>query len=164
MGSFSDFTEKLGGVLMVAGVEGFLENKKQFADAADPITVEWRQFCQAWWAEYQKKEVTSGDLYDVCFFIGASAASVDYKTKRKSILMERLVGSDRVNEQGAKCKLGRHLAKRCGQVFLISGESLDGERTEDFSVKIVRSERNTACTLYFLSPMFDEQLELGLSE
>src|SRR5208337_4103095 len=48
MGGFEAWANTIGGILAFAGVEGFLENLKQFHDEADLEGPEWEAFLTAW--------------------------------------------------------------------------------------------------------------------
>jgi hypothetical protein len=47
MGSFEDWAAIVGGMLEIAGIEGFLQNRKDFQDAAGDKDKEWEQFLEA---------------------------------------------------------------------------------------------------------------------
>lgn len=52
LGMFEDWSRVMGGVLAVAGVEGFLGNLAEFYAGADLEGAELREFLTAWWAAH----------------------------------------------------------------------------------------------------------------
>jgi hypothetical protein len=62
LGMFESWTRVLGGVLAVAGVEGFLGNLAEFYADADLEGAEIRAFLAAWWQTHQDTAVLASDL------------------------------------------------------------------------------------------------------
>ena len=48
LGKFEGWSRVVGGILEVAGVRGFLGNRTEQADAADPERAEWRSLLEVW--------------------------------------------------------------------------------------------------------------------
>jgi hypothetical protein len=48
LGKFEGWSRVVGGILEVAGVRGFLGNRAEQADAADPERAEWRSLLEVW--------------------------------------------------------------------------------------------------------------------
>jgi hypothetical protein len=65
LGMFEDWARVLGGVLAVAGVDGFLANLDDFYADADLEGAEIRTFLAAWWTAHAESRVTSADLLNV---------------------------------------------------------------------------------------------------
>jgi hypothetical protein len=65
----------MGGVLHVAGVEGFLENLDDFYESSDTEGAAIRSFLAAWWAEHGSKPVGVANLFDF-----ATNAGIDLGT------------------------------------------------------------------------------------
>ena len=55
----------LGGVLEVAGIEGFLGNLDEMMEASDGEGAAWRGFVGAWWDRFGTAEVGTSDLLDL---------------------------------------------------------------------------------------------------
>jgi hypothetical protein len=65
LGMFEDWARVMGGVLAVAGVDGFLGNLDRFYADADLEGAEIRAFLAAWWAAHAEIRVTAADLLNV---------------------------------------------------------------------------------------------------
>ncbi|MCO6439004.1 MAG: hypothetical protein J5J06_18070 [Phycisphaerae bacterium] len=137
MGSFEDYAAMLGGILVVAGVPGFLGNADQLRQRADNETGEWRAFVHVWWEKWQSAWVGVSEL-----------ATLLWESEgRRSDLLIGVVTSGR--ERGALTQLGMRLSRkrdcvigdlrivvddrgdRCGrlQYRLINAENDDGLQT-----------------------------------
>jgi hypothetical protein len=66
LGSFERWSEVIGGVLAVAGVDGFLANLDQLYQQADQQTENWREFTSAWWVAFGETDKQVSDLNDFC--------------------------------------------------------------------------------------------------
>lgn len=65
IGSYESWAQTLGGVLEVAGIEGFLGNLEEMMEASDGEGGVWRSFVSAWWDRFGTAEVGAGDLYEL---------------------------------------------------------------------------------------------------
>ena len=63
IGSYESWAQTMGGVLQVAGVEGFLGNLDEMMEASDGEGAVWRSFVSAWWDRFGTAEVGTGDLF-----------------------------------------------------------------------------------------------------
>ncbi|NOJ81079.1 CHC2 zinc finger domain-containing protein [Myxococcus xanthus] len=66
LGSFEHWAAVMGGLLKVAGVEGFLGNLDELYANADVEGESWREFVQAWWAAHGAEEVLVSSLNELC--------------------------------------------------------------------------------------------------
>lgn len=66
LGSFEQWAAVMGGVLKVAGVDGFLDNLEELYANADTEGEAWREFTLAWWEAHQGREVHASDLNELC--------------------------------------------------------------------------------------------------
>ncbi|WP_434345657.1 CHC2 zinc finger domain-containing protein [Myxococcus virescens] len=66
LGSFEHWAAVMGGLLQVAGVEGFLGNLDELYANADVEGESWREFVQAWWAAHGAEEVLVSTLNELC--------------------------------------------------------------------------------------------------
>jgi hypothetical protein len=65
LGRFEDWSRVMGGVLDVAGVQGFLENIDEMRTSLDPQTTARLAFVEIWWNEYQSQETTGSELWSL---------------------------------------------------------------------------------------------------
>ena len=65
LGRLERWVEVMGGILMVASVEGFLTNREALYANADTETQEWIAICRAWWIRYQDRPITAKDLLEI---------------------------------------------------------------------------------------------------
>ena len=65
IGGFEAWAQTLGGILSIAGVEGFLGNLDEVMEASDTEGGAWRGFVQMWWDRFGTAEVGVADLYDL---------------------------------------------------------------------------------------------------
>jgi len=65
VGSYEAWSATIGGVLEVAGVEGFLGNIDEMMEAADAEGAVWRGFVWSWWDRFGTEEVGVGDLFQL---------------------------------------------------------------------------------------------------
>src|SRR5262245_66339535 len=63
IGSYESWAQTMGGVLEVAGIEGFLGNIEEMMEASDTEGGAWRGFVSAWWDRFGTAEVGTGDLH-----------------------------------------------------------------------------------------------------
>jgi hypothetical protein len=65
LGMFEGWTRVIGGVLMTAGIPGFLSNLTEFYDESDTEGAEIRAFLSAWWERKQAGTISVADLYPI---------------------------------------------------------------------------------------------------
>ncbi|MBM3538528.1 MAG: ATPase [Alphaproteobacteria bacterium] len=65
IGSYESWAQTLGGVLEVAGIDGFLGNLDEMMEASDGEGAVWRSFVSAWWDRFGTAEVSTSDLYEL---------------------------------------------------------------------------------------------------
>jgi hypothetical protein len=53
----------MGGVLHVAGVTGFLENRQTLYDDSDAESAEWRRLLEAWYSRFGDRPVIVSDIW-----------------------------------------------------------------------------------------------------
>jgi hypothetical protein len=103
IGSYEGWAEALGGVMEVAGIEGFLGNLDEMMAASDSEGAAWRSFIAIWWDRFGTAEVTTSDL------IGHARS------------VEPALPISAKDEQGQKIRLGRGLSKQRDRGFRIGG-------------------------------------------
>lgn len=65
IGSYENWAHVLGGVLEVAGIDGFLGNLEEMMAASDSEGTAWSGFVAAWWDRFGTAAVGTSDLFDV---------------------------------------------------------------------------------------------------
>jgi hypothetical protein len=65
LGSYEAWAHTMGGMLMVAGVSGFLANATNLYAQADDESRPWREFVIAWWQTYKRQTVGVEELFTV---------------------------------------------------------------------------------------------------
>jgi len=65
IGSYENWAQIIGGVLEVAGVEGFLGNLDEMMEASDSDGAGWSTFISAWWDRFGTAEVGAAELFGV---------------------------------------------------------------------------------------------------
>jgi len=80
----------MGGVLQVAGIDGFLGNLDQVRKASDSEGAAWRSFVTAWWDRFGTAEVTTADLFDVAILSELDLGSGSDPSRR--IRLGKLLG------------------------------------------------------------------------
>lgn len=63
LGRYECWAAVMGGILAHAGVPGFLTNRERLHEQSDRDTQEWTAFCVAWWAAFQGRPVTAGEVF-----------------------------------------------------------------------------------------------------
>jgi len=66
MGSYEAWCRTMGGILEVAGVPGFLTNRRDSRGRTGQEDEDLRVFLAAWWQEFREERVTAADLYPMC--------------------------------------------------------------------------------------------------
>ena len=66
LGRFENWNIVIGGILQVAGIDEFLDNRKEVYAQADDDTQMWREFVEQWWSEFASEPVTTKALYGIC--------------------------------------------------------------------------------------------------
>jgi len=103
IGSYESWAQTMGGVLEVAGIEGFLGNIEEMMAASDSEGGAWRSFVSAWWDRFGTADVGTGDLHTL-----ASECEPPLP-----------LGTG--NEKSQRTRLGMALAKMRDRVFDIDG-------------------------------------------
>lgn len=65
MGSFQEWADCLGGILSVAGLEGFLANREEIYTLASQEDQSWMAFIEAWWEELGEQRVGVDQLLEL---------------------------------------------------------------------------------------------------
>jgi hypothetical protein len=65
LGMFESWAKVIGGILNVAGIQGFLGNLVEFYADADAEGAIVRAFVKMWWTNFAEREVTTADLWSI---------------------------------------------------------------------------------------------------
>lgn len=109
IGSYEAWAQTIGGVLEVAGLEGFLGNLDETMTASDGEGATWRSLVSAWWDRFGSAEVGITDLYGV------------------AIQVEPPLPLGPGNDRSQRIRLGKALSKLRDRVFRIGQRSLHVE-------------------------------------
>ncbi|WP_053764921.1 hypothetical protein [Leptospirillum ferriphilum] len=90
LGSYEGWTHVIGGILEVAGILGFLENRKALFLESDFEGQAWRAFVCAWWEKFNSEPVKASDLYEVTNEIEGLPLGTGNDQARKTALGKRL--------------------------------------------------------------------------
>ena len=99
LGGFESWSDVIGGVLKVNGIEGFLANSQEFYDVADEETAAWRSLLESWWEKYQSEPIGTGTLW---LLISSESIAIPL---------------GKGGEQAQKVNLGRQLRERRDRQF-----------------------------------------------
>ncbi len=124
LGSFETWSTTMGGILEVAGIQGFLASQDQLYEAADVEGQMWREFTAAWWETFRDAPRKVSELTDLC---------------EKQELMLRMRGDGSPRSQ--QTRLGSALSSQRDRVF-------DGRRV----VKVMPITAHKGPTQYRLEP------------
>ncbi|MFN4282414.1 MAG: toprim domain-containing protein [Alphaproteobacteria bacterium] len=99
VGSYEKWAQVIGGVLEVAGIEGFLGNLDEMMEASDSEGAAWRAFVSGWWDRFGTAEVGTVDLFEI------------------AQTLEPLLPLGTGNDQSQRVRLGRALPKMRDRIF-----------------------------------------------
>lgn len=109
LGSYEAWARVMGGILAVAGVDGFLGGRERLYAESDRETAEWRALCEAWWETYADHPVTAKEVFEVAkerglllgLWGGRSALSAQQRIGRALAAMrDRVFGQFRIRSAG----------------------------------------------------------------
>ena len=118
LGSFERWARIIGGILMTAGIDGFLGNLETLYARVDAEGTMWRDFVEAWWAAHADQPVRVFELVELCV---------------SSELMGPVLGDG--GERAQSTRLGRALQNARDRVF--------GTYRLEFAGRDSRSKRPT---------------------
>lgn len=121
LGGYEDFSQKMGGILEVAEVEGFLDGREYLYEHSDKETTEWKAVCEVWWEQYESRPISPKDLFEIC--------------KEKHFLLDLWGGR---SDQAGFIRLGIKLSKNRDRIF------------GKFAIRFIGKARYTKSLLYKL--------------
>ena len=131
LGGFEHWSDVMGGILKVAGIEGFLGDRDRIRSDADEEYRTWSAVCAAWWQQYNALPVTAGELFDTVL-------------RPNRLMLEIWGGRD---ELSAYQRLGHKLAKVRDQIFdgwVVRGAGPDRRtKSNSYRLEVVVTEADT---------------------
>jgi hypothetical protein len=100
MGSFEDWAATLGGIMQVAGIPGFLQNRQEVYARVAAEGEAWRALVAFWWEAYHEQRVGVDQLLQLA--------------TENRLLTDRRAGR---TEGGSRTAMGMELAKQRDRVF-----------------------------------------------
>lgn len=128
LASYQPLVDTVGGILEVAGIEGFLDNRDQIADTTDEETQEWATFLDALRRVIQNRAHTVAELREV-----VDRPSLTAVMPRE--LAESLADARSIGSWGSR--LGHQFASRRDRRFAENGLRIE-DAGKDPSTKAVR--------------------------
>jgi hypothetical protein len=108
LGSFEEWSHTIGGILEIAGIDGFLKNRRELYTEADFEGQAWRAFVSAWWEQYSTRTVKVSNLFEIADSIeglplgnGNEQARKTALGKRLACQRNRIIGGHRINRSGS---------------------------------------------------------------
>ncbi len=65
MGRYQSWADTMAGILVVAGIPGFLGNREEVYTIAEADQEAWRAFIEAWWGDHGEQRVETSLLFDL---------------------------------------------------------------------------------------------------
>jgi hypothetical protein len=84
IGSFEAWSRVMGGILHIAGIEGFLDNLHDLYTEADTEGEEWRAFIAVWWEQLGTSEVGVSELFGYAEMLGLLGEQIGSGNDRAS--------------------------------------------------------------------------------
>lgn len=108
LGSFEEWSNIIGGILEVAGINGFLKNRRELYLESDFEGQAWRAFVAEWWDQYGSRSVKTPELFVVADTIDGLPLGNGNEQSRKTSLGKRLasmrgriIGGFRITRAGS---------------------------------------------------------------
>jgi len=114
LGSYESWSRVVGGVLEVAGISAFLENRTRFYDRADRETGAWRVFVAAWYDRFGNKDVGVKDLWEL----------IEPPDANDGEPVEPPVDLGHGSERSQRTRFGTAMAQAVDRRFTIDGVSM----------------------------------------
>lgn len=86
LGSYNEWSDVIGGILLGAGETEWLLNLKEARDEANTDQEEWPAFLETWWQEHGHDEVSSKQLWQMCENEDLMMSARGSKTEHSQIL------------------------------------------------------------------------------
>ena len=136
LGMFGSYSETIGGILEVAGVEGFLSDVK-FRHQSDPVVLSRRAFTKAWFDVYGTSTVKASDLAQI------ARDTLDIDGSEQSLVTQIGVLLEKLRDQRLGDLFIRRAATKTGNSRSWRLDHVDGITLES-RVSAAKGERNGA--------------------
>jgi len=110
-GSYSEWSDVLGGILESVGVDGFLANEAELYETAVGSSEQWSAFVEAWHEEHGEKEVLVSELMRLASYTDDAILN---SGQYLNLLSEELGGGRDISRS---TKLGQKLKQKADQVI-----------------------------------------------
>lgn len=90
IGSYEEWTRKIGGIIECAGFQDFLANYVEFLEQADSEGSAWRAFVNLWWKEFGPAAVGVAQLFPLAEESNAFTFGKDSEQGKRSAMGRRL--------------------------------------------------------------------------
>jgi putative DNA primase/helicase len=145
IGSYENWAQVLGGVLQVAGIDGFLGNLDEMMAASDTEGAAWSGFVRAWWNRFGTAAVGSGDLYPIACTCEPSVPIGGATEHARRIAFGRAIGGmrDRIFYLGSvRVRIQKAgVAHNSGQWHLVVSADASAPRSVGASTGGCRAEK-----------------------
>lgn len=142
LGSFESFSDVIGGILQVAGINGFLSNMDSFYEQSDIEGQEWREFVDAWFRDFRDADTEFSDLFVLC--------------EKLQLMIETRGKGD---ERRQRTVLGRALKAHVGRIFqnqeitLVKDSTKKGRSYRLKQVEIAEPDNSSSPSISELDPL-----------
>jgi hypothetical protein len=145
IGSYENWAHVLGGVLEVAGIDGFLGNLEEMMAASDSEGAAWSGLVRAWWNRFGTAVVGSGDLYPIACACEPAIPIGGATEHARRIAFGRAIGGmrDRVFDLGSvRVRIQKaRVLHNSGQWQLVVSADASAPRSADASTGGCRAEK-----------------------
>ena len=154
LGSFESWTKTMGGILETCGIPGFLANRDDLFDKADPERDDWTKFLRAWWEKYLDAKCAMVDLYPLAVEQGMVDGHEGKERAEKNVFgralrskIDRVFGTLRFVAAGTRDRAAVYQCQNTASTLVCENESM--KQTEsiptpayvsDFSIPPIHTE------------------------
>lgn len=141
LGSFEAWSERIGGVLGLIGIPGFLANRERVRQRTDVESEECTDFVEAWFETYGTKLVTATQLYDLCIHeIKHANLAFMCSDEREEVLLPNVILRGR-GQRSAVTSLGGFIKSKANSTFSLY-TICTGEKRNNVSHYFLRENKS----------------------
>lgn len=111
LGNYEDWTRIVGGILVYAGIAGFLANQPDLYDRMDEVTPAWEGFCEAWY------QALGEQSYLVAELVERLKVDSSFRLALPDDLSETLDADMKGQRVSFSRRLGKALSSRADVIF-----------------------------------------------
>lgn len=116
MGSFESYCRVMGGILGANDIPGFLLNREELYERADPDRQRWETFFEAWYDARQEQETSAKDVIDIAvanFIVPSNErGDLNYFGKQLRKYADRIIGGYRLTQTREKRRVQQYSLKK----------------------------------------------------